>query len=257
MRTRVIGCAVAILMCGAGASWAQAPAFGGTWRLNVAKSQLTGQTVSFEKKPDGLIHFDSQGFSYDFDLEGKEHPTPDGGTTAWKQVNSTTWDSTSRVNGKVVSTYRSVVKGDALGVTIRMLKADGTSSDMNVNLTRVSGGPGLMGKWKSTEVKGVPSTLEVSVDGKTGITLKYPDMQMSCTGAFDGKDHPMVVAGTAIKQTLAFERQGANAFKMTTKIDGKPYYTDVLTLSADGKTLTDEGMPVATNEPSKAVYERQ
>jgi hypothetical protein len=60
-----------------------------------------------------------------------------------------------------------------------------------------------------------------------------------------------------VKQTFAFERQGAKAFKMTTKLDGKPLYTDVFILSADGKTLTDEGMPAAANEPSKLVYERQ
>jgi len=35
------------------------------------------------------------------------------------------------------------------------------------------------------------------------------------------------------------------------------FYTDVFTLSADGKTLVDDGLPVAANEPSKAVYERQ
>ena len=46
-----------------------------------------------------------------------------------------------------------------------------------------------------------------------------------------------------MKQTLAFEKTGANAIKMTTKLNGKPFYVDVLTLSADGKTLTDEGTP--------------
>jgi hypothetical protein len=66
-----------------------------------------------------------------------------------------------------------------------------------------------------------------------------------------------MIAGAAVKQTLAFERQGAKAFKMTTKIDGKPFYTDVFTLSPDGRTLTDDGMPVSVKEPSKAVYERQ
>jgi hypothetical protein len=44
---------------------------------------------------------------------------------------------------------------------------------------------------------------------------------------------------------------------MTTKLSGKPFYVDVLTLSADGKTLIDEGNPVAAKEPVKAVYERQ
>jgi len=38
---------------------------------------------------------------------------------------------------------------------------------------------------------------------------------------------------------------------------GKPCYVDVFTLSSDGKTLTDDGNPVAAKEPVKAVYERQ
>ena len=44
---------------------------------------------------------------------------------------------------------------------------------------------------------------------------------------------------------------------MTTKLDGKPFYVEVLTLSADGNTLTDDGTPVSAKEPTKAVYEKQ
>ena len=40
-------------------------------------------------------------------------------------------------------------------------------------------------------------------------------------------------------------------------MDGKLFYVDVLTLSGDGKTLTDEGNPAAAKEPVTAVYERQ
>ena len=209
MTNRMIGCAVAVVMAVAASAAAQEPTFSGTWKLNMAKSQLTGQTVKFEKKPDGLIHFDSQGFAYDFDLEGKEHPMPDGSTTAWKQVNPTTWDATQRANGKVIGTYHSVLSGDSLALVFRMQKPDGTSSDMTSNWTRVSGGPGFFGTWKSTEVKGAAPGLEVALQGPTGITFKVPDAQMACTGSFDGKDYPVAMAGKAIKQTFAFERQGA------------------------------------------------
>ena len=44
---------------------------------------------------------------------------------------------------------------------------------------------------------------------------------------------------------------------MTTKLNGKPFYVEVLTLSADGKTLTDDANPVSVKEPMKAVYEKQ
>ena len=64
-------------------------------------------------------------------------------------------------------------------------------------------------------------------------------------------------ARRSLKQTLAVEKAGAYSIRISTKLNGKPFYVDVLTLSADGKTLTDEGDPVAGKEPVKAVYERQ
>ena len=44
---------------------------------------------------------------------------------------------------------------------------------------------------------------------------------------------------------------------MTTKLTAKPFYVEVLTLSADGKTLIDDANPVSVKEPTKAVYEKQ
>ena len=86
--------------------------------------------------------------------------------------------------------------------------------------------------------------------------MKYPEFQAVCKASLDGKDYAMTGAAANMKQTLAFEKTGASVIKMTTKLNGKPFYADVLTLSADGK-LTDEGNPVAVKEPVKAVYERQ
>src|ERR1051326_3852042 len=57
----------------------------GTWKLNTAKSQMTGETLSIEKLPAGDMqyHYDVEGFAYNFNLDGKEYPLPDGGTTSW------------------------------------------------------------------------------------------------------------------------------------------------------------------------------
>jgi hypothetical protein len=248
---------VAFVLVGAAALVAQAPSFAGTWKLNLAKSQLAGQTVTIQKKSSGLMHFDSQGFAYDFDLTGKEYPMPDGGTTAWRQVNATTWEAINRANGKVTATYRLVLAGNTTTSTMKMTKPDGGTVEQTANYTRVSGGPGFLGKWKSSgEVKGAATTMVLSLDGANGITIQYPEFKIACTGKFDGKDYPITGGGANLKQTFAFERTGGNAFKIRTKIDGKPFYVDVMTVSADGKILTDEGNAVSVNEPIKAVYER-
>ena len=140
---------------------------------------------------------------------------------------------------------------------MRVNKPDGSVVEQSSTATRVSGGPGLLGKWKSTEVKGAPTSLTIETKGKKGITVTYPEFQQVCKGRFDGKDHTVSQAGAASKMTCAFERTGANAFKVTTRLQGKPFYTDVFTLSPDGNTLLDEGNPASVNEPVKSVYERQ
>jgi hypothetical protein len=236
---------------------ADEPSFSGSWKLNLTKSQLKGQTVTFEKTASGLIHFDSEGFGYDFDLKGSQYPTPDGGTIAWVETTPTSWQGTNFMNGKVIGTYSLSIEGDSMTFSMKLKKADGSDMEQSTTSTRVSGGPGFLGKWKSSEVKGAPTTVDIATRGQKGITIKYPEFQQVCKGKFDGKDYPLKEAGRVSKFTLAFERTGPNTFKMTTNLDGKPFYVDVLTLSPDGNTLTDDGNAVSVDEPVKFVYERQ
>ena len=63
MRRRIPG---AIVLALAGVSWLAAAdaSFTGTWKLNLSKSQLAGQTFTLSKSASGVMHFDSQGFAY-------------------------------------------------------------------------------------------------------------------------------------------------------------------------------------------------
>ena len=47
--------------------------------------------------------------------------------------------------------------------------------------------------------------------------------------------------------TFAFRKINDSSFEVTAKLDGKPMYVDVYTVSADGKTLTDAGTPSTPN----------
>jgi len=257
MKIRRVGSVFAFALVYTLGSAASGATFSGTWKLNLAKSHFAGQTFTIEKTPSGLYHFDSQGFGYDFDLTGKEYPAPDGGSSSWKATDANTWDAAIHMNGKTIASYHLVLKGNSLDSIMKVTKPDGTTVEQSTTNTRVSGGPGFLGKWKSGDPKGAATPLEISTDSANHITVKYPEFQMVCTGSLDGKDYVPMVAGAASKQTIAFEKTGANSIRMTTKLSGKPFYIDVLTLSDDGKTLTDDGNPVSANEPSKAVFDRQ
>jgi hypothetical protein len=257
MTMRRIGWIFVLILASVAGSAASEASFSGTWKLNLEKSQLSGQTLTIEKNPSGTFHYDVEGFAFDFDLTGKEYPTPDGGTTAWKALDATTWDSTSRMHGKVVGTYRASLKGDTMVSVMKVTKPDGSVVEQTLTLARVSGGPGFLGKWKSGDVTGAPTSIVILTNTPDHITLKYPEFKQVCEASFDGKDYVIKTAGVPTKMTQAFEKTGVNSFRMATKLDGKPFYTDVFTLSPDGKVLTDEGNSVSVNEPVKAVFDRQ
>jgi hypothetical protein len=234
---------------------AQVPSFTGTWKLNMAKSQLTGQTITIERAASGLYHFANGDFGYDFDLSGKEFPMPDGGTTSWRVTNATTWDVSNR-NGNAVTTFHLQLNGDTHTAVMRTTTPDGKTIEQASKMSRVSGGPGFLGKWRSTEVKGAAPTMKINVDGNS-IAMTFPETQTVCTAKFDGKDYPVAIGGASAKQTWSFDKTGTLSFKMTTKLNGKPVGVDIMTLDADGKTLTDDSNWITVNEPAKALYERQ
>jgi hypothetical protein len=248
---------LALTILGASLLWSADSSFSGTWKLNLTKSQLSGTTYTFSKTAAGLIRYDNAGFNLDFQPDGKEYASPDGGIVTVTAPSANVWDLTIKENGKVVQHTRDTLNGDSISWVTQLTGPDGKTVEQTGTDTRVSGGPGFIGKWKSGDVKGSATTLQIALDGTNGISVTFPEYQQTIKGAFDGRDYPVMNAGQKSKYTNAFEKTGPNTFKVTTKLSGKPYYTDVYTLSADGKSMTDEGMAVATKEKVKAVFDRQ
>ena len=239
------------------AAQAADPPYVGKWKFNAAKSTLTGDTATIENIPDGMMQFSSQGFIYKFKPDGKEYPTPDGGTTAWTATSPNVWDVSNRMGGKVVTTFHLALKGDMLAVSGKSMKPDGTAAEFTASYKRVSGGPGFAGKWMSTEVKPPANVLEVTASGANGVMLK-DDTGPIFSGQFDGKDTPALGRMAGSKYTAAFRKIGDRSFEITAKLAGKPLFVDVYEVSADGKTLTVNGTPSnAKSETYKVVFERQ
>ena len=119
---------VCVLALGVGLRAAD-PAFIGKWKFNQAKSSMTGDTVTIGPAANGMMQFNSQGFSYTFKLDGKDYPTPDGGVTAWKETSPTVWDVTNHMAGRVSATYRLVLNTHTLSVLGKTMKPDGGSMD--------------------------------------------------------------------------------------------------------------------------------
>jgi len=233
------------------------PPYVGTWKINTAKTSLTGDTVTIGPAAGGMLQFSSQGFAYTFKLDGKDYPMPSGGTTAWSQTSATIWDVANRLNGKVTNTYHLVLTGDTLAVNGLTMKPDGGTMAFSSSYKRVSGGPGFAGKWMSTSVKMPVTVLEIASSGANGVSLK-DDTGPVVNGQFDGRDNAAQGMMTGTKSTYSLRKISASSFELTSKLDGKPMYVDVYSVSADGKTLTIDGTPVnAKTETYKLVFDRQ
>jgi hypothetical protein len=235
------------------ASASDAPYFG-KWKVDSSKSQLV-DVVTLEKLPSGDFRFEESGFAYTFKLDGKEYPMPDGGTTSWKAAGADKWEVTNRANGKVSATITLTVSGDKLSSMAMIPQPGGKDIMQTSTLKRISGGPGLPGKWQGTQADAGAAWIALTPDGADGLKMEAPNSM--CAAKFDGKPYPMTGSGDGSKTTMSFRKIGPASFEAITFLDGKPFFKDVYVVSADGKILTDTSTPESTKKSLKVIFERQ
>jgi len=259
MRLHRVICAAIALATTTTVAAADLP-YAGRWKMNPAKSDFGETTMTYEQLQSGEMQATTAGQSYKFKIDGKDYPAIFGGTAAWKSLSPTSWQTTWKLNGKVLTTDTLTLSpdGKTLTVNTKGTKPNGEAIDDTLVAERVSGGPGLAGKWKTKNMKSAsPSVLEFTPSGADGLAIKIVDMELSCNGKLDGKDHPCSGPTLAPGWTVAFLNQGPRALDMTVRNNGKAMFKMSYTVSADGKTLTETGTAAGTNEKTTVVYEKQ
>jgi hypothetical protein len=236
------------------------PPYVGTWKLNPARSNFGETTVTYEAMADGQMKVTVSGQSFTFKADGKDYATPFGSVTAWKAVDASTWEVTNKADAKLTgtATYKLAADGKTLTVDNKNIMPSGETTRDTAVYERVSGGPGLAGKWKTKNVKiGSPGTVTIAPNGPDGLVLTFVEEKGTCSAKFDGKDHaasgPVWPAGW----TCAIAKVGASAFEVAWKREGKVMFKDTITASADGKVLTDVTAAPGATEKVTVVYERQ
>jgi len=234
--------------------------YAGKWKMNTAKSDFGEGTITFAQTASGEIEYTADGQSYTFKLDGKDYPALLGQTAAWKQIDPNTWQTVDKLNGKVLSTDKTTLAADGKTLTINTqgTKPNGGTMDETMVLQRVSGTSGLLGKWKTKTLKSSsPDIMELAAFGDDGLRLAVIDFNLTCEAKFDGKDYPCTGPTLAPGWTMSAKKSGSRAIEIIDKLNGKPTYQVTMTVSADGKTLTETGGAVGVNEKFKAVYDRQ
>jgi hypothetical protein len=234
--------------------------YAGKWKMNPAKSDFGQTTVTYSQLPSGEMQSIADGQTYKFKLDGKDYPDPFGNTGAWKSIDASAWQVTWKLKGKVLSvdTLKVSADGQTLTVNTKGAKPNGQMIDDTVTMQRVSGGPGLAGQWKTKNLKSTaPNVVELAPSGTGGLIYRVVDMNMTCDAKLDGKYYPCSGPTLGPGWTLAWLKAGEHALEWSVQMNGKPMYKGIFTVSADGKTMTENGGASATSEKIRVVYDRQ
>lgn len=234
----------------------------GTWKLDPAKSHFTGDTFTYSKLANGMMHFtDGSTVSYDFAIDGKPRKSAYDRTTVWTAAGANAWDSVTSANGVVLYNAHQVLSTDnkTLTNTYTGKKPDGSSFNDEVTYTRVTGTTGLEGKWRSTKVNiSAPDTFIVSSPAPGILHWDIPGYKESVEGKPDGTDNPLKGPTVPAGLTLSFKYLSPTKISYVIKNNGKPDAYGIQSLDADGKSFTDVSWsPGKEGEKSTGFYARQ
>lgn len=242
----------------ASVSFAAGTPFVGTWKLNLDKSKLTGDTVKFSSAGE-MVRITAGGDSYEFKPDGSEAKARFG-TAMWKKIDDKTWEETDMVKGRLdaKSTWTLSDDGKTLTQHVTGDKPGGGSFDDTITYVRIAGTKGFFGTWKDKNVKSSAPSMLMMSDMENGLVVEEPDFKLKATGHFDGK--PGDVEGPSIPEGASFTlvKAGARSFKMTRTQNGKAFDVSTWTVSPDGKTMTVVTHTLGTTDPpTTELFEKQ
>jgi hypothetical protein len=234
----------------------------GTWKLDIAKSTFTGNTFTYSKTANGMMHYsDGSTVNFDFGIDSKEYKTQFDRTTTWTSVGDNAWDTVAKANGAVLGkSHRQLSPdGKTLTITSTRTRPDGSTANEEDVYTRVTGTTGLVGKWRSTKVNISFAELSIVSAPSPGVLrMEFPNYKQAVEGKPDGTDLPVTGPNLPPNTTTSWKMLSPTKMSYVYKVDRKPAGYGVQTLAADGKSFTDiSWSPGKESEKSTAFYIKQ
>ena len=197
---------------------------------------------------------DQEKKSYKFKMDGKGYPDAYGATVTWKQINDHEWDAAYVMDGKKFTTEHYALSTDGKTLTSRStIQTDHGPSDQSITMRRADQGTGLLGRWNG-QLQLTPFVLEITPRPNDGLLFRIGGV-METQAKFDGKPYPVSGPLAQKGSTSSFTRIDGRSFK-TRQIDPSVTLDATVTVSADGKTLTEIGK-MTSGTTRKWVFERQ
>lgn len=255
---QALSISAAVLVMALPVSAAENPWFG-TWKLNPAKSMLTGSTETVTKIPNGY-HFDLGAVKYDVFDDGQDHPAVGNRTTNLKSVGRNEWLLVTKVDGKETShaTMRLSSDGKELTEDLTGTHADGSVYTEHIVDVRVGSGEALAGTWKEARAD-VPNKVMVYSGAENGRwKMETPATQQIIVAPLDGTPVPAGGPRVMTGETFSFARVSDKQIKYTVFESGTPYIEGTETITPDGKVMKDVSwLVIKPSEKTTEIWEKQ
>ncbi len=242
--------------------WGAASPWDGTWKLNQAKSKMTGDVFTLTSLPNGGFHLStpSKSFEYDYTCDGKDYPVVSGRTGTCMKIDETHYDMAGKMNGEPDWHGTSVISEDGKQMTntAYVHRPDGTDSVDKNTYERVGTGTGRAGTWRNVKSSAsVADVLTISLAGDT-MRSEMPAYKMVMTAKLDGSLATLEGPTVAKDFTIRVTADSPTKLHYVEAFNGKTMAEGTQTVSADGKTLVEvEWEPGGTGEKQTYVYEKQ
>ncbi len=234
--------------------------FIGKWKLNLAKSNLTGQIIEIqEAKGNGYLFKEDEHSDIIF-ADGLDHPTHFGETMAITQKKPDVWAITYKRGDRVLmnTIWKVSQDGRTLTYTATGTRPNGQRFHNQLTAKRTSGKAGLVGTWETTGVAlSSPREIYIEPYGSGGHFITFPGRKQTIRMNFDDKEYPEEGPTVVDGSTSSGRRLDERTIVTTEKIKGKLIETAKSTVSADGRTQTIVITEPDDKTPLVLVYERE
>ena len=234
--------------------------FVGSWKINIAKSSLQGDTFSDKSLPGGKFEY-SYGTSthYTFACDGTSFDTDVAGYTGTcKKTGPLTYEFTSSVKGKLSDKDMVTISADGKTYTDAgtHYRPDGKTAHDTSTYTRVGSGTGIAGTWKTAKVSSNSPFSLTFTSTTAGLELFNPDYKWKVVMKTDGSKStfsgPTVPAGVYVVTTA----EGPSTLHFAIKIGARTFSDNTMKVSDDGKTLSWTSQAPG-NSATTGVYDKE
>ena len=242
--------------------FAQSP-FDGTWKTNMAESKLSPKPYIFSVN-NGMYDCETCVPKINVKADGTDQAVTGQtyDTISVQVMDANSIHTVTKKAGKPANDSTRTLSADGKTLTIAGTNypADGSQPyKFETKYMRVAKGPAgsnaTSGSWRIQTIQedtaGLINTWKVSGDE---VSTSTPT-GVSWTAKFGGAESP--VKGTYANETVSVKKLGDRAIEVTSKRDGKLYSVSKISVSADGKKMTEVVNNKWTERTSTYIDEKQ